>query len=121
RSIPVRLNDRIVASLPVPERGQKIHADDLVTGFGVRIGPSGKKAFVLTIGHERRRITLGHYDPPRFTLGMAREKAREILAKRQLGLDQEPVRLPLLKEIAKDYLAERDESVRYNTRKKDGR
>jgi integrase len=113
----MRLNDRIVATLTATENKQTTYLDDALPGFGVRVGARAK-AFVLTVGKERRRITLGRY--PGISLAQARQKARTIIAQRQLGLDHQPPPTPLFKEMLRDYLASRDHAVRYSTRLKDG-
>lgn len=49
------LTERAVAALSPPAAGQKFHADGSIPGFGVRVSQGGAKAFVLTVGEERRR------------------------------------------------------------------
>jgi integrase len=113
----MRLNDRTIAALPASGyKEQKTYTDDSVPGFGVRVG-SKTKTFVLTYGDDRRRVTIGRY--PIVSLAQAREKARTILAQRQLGLDQLPALTPTFKEVMKQYLAGRDATVRWRTRIKD--
>jgi integrase len=91
----MRLTDQTVRSLPRPETGQCDYADDAVPGLIVRVGTRAK-TFVLTTGTRRggnrKRHTLGRYDPPNFTLAMAREKARDITARQRLGKDEAPSR-----------------------------
>jgi integrase len=79
----MRLTDIAIRALPVPERGQVIHPDDAVQGFGVRCSQGGAKTFVLTYGKERRRFTIGRVGV--ITLSQARELARHHLAERTLG------------------------------------
>jgi len=110
----MRLNDRTLAALPRPESGQKLYADDTLPGFGVRVGVK-TTTFVLTVGAERKRMTLGRY--PLVTLSHARGKARTILAKRQLGLD-EP-QSPPLKVLIEEYLNSRGRKIRRSTANKD--
>ena len=83
----MKFTDRTIAVLPLSERGQKLYADDALAGFGLRVG-TNSKTFVLTLGAERQRITIGRYLPAVFGLAQARVKAKMILAQRQLGLDQ---------------------------------
>jgi integrase len=109
------LSDRTVAALAPPERGQKFYADRGIPGFGVRISQGGARSFVLTIGDERRRITIGRY--PMVSLAQAREKAKTILAQRQLGLDK-PVS-PFFRKVQDDYRQFRDKTLRAGTLRKD--
>src|ERR1044071_8991338 len=89
----MRFTDQTVRSLPHPETGQRDYADNAVPGFIVRVGKR-TKTFVLTTGSgrggNRKRHTLGRYDPPHFTLAMAREKARDIIARDRLAKDELP-------------------------------
>jgi integrase len=109
------LSDRTVAALSPPKSGQKFYTDGSIPGFGVRISQGGAKAFVLIVGEERRRITIGRY--PIVSLAQAREKAKTILAQRQLGLDK-PVS-PFFRKIADDYRRLRDKTLRTGTVRKD--
>ncbi|MEI7711559.1 MAG: integrase family protein, partial [Rhodospirillales bacterium] len=79
----MRLTDIVVRSLSPPERGAKVYPDDQVDGFGVRVSQGGTKAFVLTHGRGRERITLGRY--PIVSLADARTEAKRLLAERTLG------------------------------------
>jgi integrase len=112
----MRLSDRTIQTLPVPGRGQKLYADDSLTGFAVRVSQGGSKTFVLTLGEARQRITIGRY--PIVSLAQAREKARTILAERQLGIAPKPS--PTFGTVRLEYLAQRDDRVRPATRQADG-
>lgn len=61
--------------------------DDSLPGFGVRIYPSGRKAFVVSFRiHGRKRLmALGAYGV--LTLDQAREKARQLLVETLAGTD----------------------------------
>jgi hypothetical protein len=83
----MRFTDRTIAALPSPERGQRLHTHDAIPGFGLRVGATAK-AFVLTVEEDHRRITIGRC--PIVSLAQVHEKAKSILAKRQLGLDHQP-------------------------------
>lgn len=111
----MRLNDMTVQKIPKPQSGQKLYGDDTLPGFGVRVSFGGSKTFVLTVGTERQRITIGRY--PIVTLAQARDKARTILAERQLGIVPKPS--PLFGIIREEYLAQRDDRVRAATRQAD--
>jgi len=77
------LTDVSVRSLPAPPAGFKIHLDDVVQGFGVRVSSGGTKTYVLTYGKDRRRVALGRVGI--VTLAEARAEARRILAQRTLA------------------------------------
>jgi integrase len=111
----VRLNDMTIQKLPKPQSGQKLYGDDTLPGFGVRVSFGGSKTFVLTVGTERQRVTIGRY--PIVTLAQAREKARTILAERQLGIFPKPS--PTFGVVREEYLAQRDDRVRAATRQAD--
>jgi integrase len=112
----MRLSDQTIRTLPTPEHGQKLHADDTLRGFAVRVSQGGSRTFVLTVGNERQRITIGRY--PIVSLAQAREKARHILAERQLGIIPKPS--PTFAAVREEYLAQRDSRVRIATRRGDG-
>lgn len=61
--------------------------DDLLPGFGVRVYPSGKKAFVLSyrVSGRKRMFTIGRYGV--FTLEQAKEEAKDYLRKVAKGFD----------------------------------
>lgn len=111
------LTDRSVATLKPPKRGQKLYADTALPGFGVRVSQGGSKTFVLTVGIERRRITVGRY--PIVSLARAREKAKNILAQRQLGLEERPS--PRFEEVQEEFLASREGKLRPTSYRKDVR
>ena len=81
----MRLTDIAIKTLAPPQQGQKTYTDDTLPGFGVRVSQGGTKTFVLVYGERRERVTLGRY--PIITLAQAREKAKDILARRQLNGD----------------------------------
>src|SRR5690348_12579490 len=87
----MRLSDQAVRGLAHPATGQRDYADAAVAGLAVRVGKSTKTfRLVIGSGKERKRFTLGQYDPPRFTLAMAREKARDIIARERLAKTEVP-------------------------------
>ena len=111
----MRISDMTIQKLPPPERGQKFYPDDILSGFGVRVSQGGAKTFLLIVGKERQYITIGRY--PIVSLAQAREKARTILAERQLGIVHKPS--PTLRAVKEEYLARRDGEVRTATRRGD--
>ena len=110
----MRFSDATLRSLPMPRAGQKLYTDDTLPGFGLRVSPKAK-TFVLTVGTERQRITIGRY--PIVSLAQAREKAKRILAERQLGIVHKPS--PSFATVREEYLAFRDDRVRLATRQAD--
>ena len=86
----MRLTEISIRNLPSPPNGAKIHHDDTLTGFGVRVTSTGVKSFVLTYGADRERVTLGRY--PIIGLADARVEAKRILAERTLNKHR-PARL----------------------------
>jgi len=87
----MRLTDQTVRSLPHTQKGQKEYADDAVSGLSLVIGKTAKSfRLVIGSGKDRGRFTLGQYDPPRFTLAKAREKARDVIARERLAKTETP-------------------------------
>src|SRR4051812_27829740 len=87
----MKLTDQRIRSLPLTEKGQRYYTDDAVPGLSVCVGTRAK-TFTLAIRSSayRKRHSLGPYDPPRFTLAMAREKARDLLAAERLSKTEIP-------------------------------
>jgi integrase len=85
----MRFTDRTVHSLPHPKHGQREYADDAIHGLSIVVGKT-TKSFRLTIGtgEGRKRFALGRY--PILTLAIAREKARDIIAKERLAPTDTP-------------------------------
>lgn len=72
----VTLTDLVIRNLPASKRST-VYYDASLPSFGIRVGKH-RKAFVITRGIERRRITLGRY--PYLTLKDARMKAHAYIA-----------------------------------------
>src|SRR6266436_2996416 len=87
----MRLTDQGIRGLPLTETGQRSYHDDAVRGLAVCVG-TRTKTFTLIVrkGSQRKRHTLGQYHPPHFTLAMAREKARDILAAERISKTETP-------------------------------
>jgi integrase len=87
----MRLTDQTIRGLPSTSSGQRDYHDGAVPGLALRVG-TRTKTFVVIVrkGAVRKRHTLGLYDPPHFTLAMAREKAKDILAAERLAKTEEP-------------------------------
>jgi Arm domain-containing DNA-binding protein len=114
----MKLTDMTLQKLPKPERGAKLYSDDTLPSFGVKVTQGGAKSFVLTLGRERQRITLGRYQPGVFGLAQARERAKDILAARRMGVAPKPS--PTFEVVREEYLGRRDSEVRRLTRQADG-
>jgi integrase len=85
----IRLNDRTIAALKPTRRKQTDYFDHALSGFGVRVGASGRKTFILCYRlpgtRTQRRQSLGVY--PRLSLADAREAAQAALRKSTIGRD----------------------------------
>ena len=73
----MRLTDLAIKKLPLLEQGQKIHFDDALPGFGIRVSRKSK-SFVVKYGKTRRLKTIGRY--PHKSLADARKEAKRFLA-----------------------------------------
>jgi integrase len=75
-----------IKTLKPPPKGEKIYADAVLAGFGVRVSEGGTKSFVLTHGRLRKRETIGRVG----ILGLAdaRQEAKRRLAEYTLGKTQ---------------------------------
>ena len=75
----MRLTDSKIQAIKPPATGQAEHPDDLVPGLRLRIGKSGRKAWIVRARlHGRsKNVTLGQY--PAIGLADARDKARSVL------------------------------------------
>ena len=92
---------------PAPRRD--IRWDDTLSGFGLRIYPTGKKAFVLSYrsGGRKRLLTIGQYGP--ITLAEATNRAKKTLATVLDGDDPVEARrakaqAATVNELAREYI-----------------
>ena len=113
----MRFSDAAIRALPTPEKGQKLYTDDTIPGFGLRIG-ARSRVFVLTVGKDRQRMTIGKFGLDGYTLAEARKKAQSMLRDRELGIVQKPT--PSFSIVRAEFLAQRDTKVRRATRQADG-
>ncbi|RCX31712.1 tyrosine-type recombinase/integrase [Thioalbus denitrificans] len=108
----MRFTDAKIAALKPQGRRYELFEGG---GFGVRISTRGVKTFVLFYRHQGRlrRLSLGEYAPPTFTLADARLKAAE--AKRALKEGKDPAtealerreairRAPTVDHLAEEYI-----------------
>lgn len=84
----MNLTDHTLKRLRVETAKRITYSDDALPGFGVRVTAKGAKTFVLLVGRQRKRITIGRY--PMISLKEARARARELVAERLLGKDDVP-------------------------------
>jgi hypothetical protein len=73
------LTDAIVRAKTPPIKGNKIHYDATMSGFGCRVTAAGARAFILnyrTKAGRERRITIGGF--PNWTTAAARQEARRL-------------------------------------------
>jgi len=87
-----RLTAQIIRDLPAPSRGSKIHYDggpDRIHGFGICVGVSGHKAFILNYRFARseHRLTIGAV--ANWSLAAARVEAAGL--RRMIDMGQNPL------------------------------
>lgn len=105
----MRLTEQGIRKLPIPAKGNKIHYDEVISGFGLRVTAGSSRAFVLNYrfrGRERR-ITIGRW--PEWSATAAREQAKEFRRAIDRGEDplgeREQLREdPSFGELVKEYL-----------------
>ena len=92
-------------------KSRDVRWDDAVRGFGVRIYPSGRKAFVLSyrVNGRKRLYTMGTYGT--LTLDKARLKANKLLGEAEDGKDPAETRriarhAPTISKLCDRYMAE---------------
>jgi Arm DNA-binding domain len=68
----------------MPETGQKLHGNDSLPEFMVRVSQEGSKTFLAFVARKRRSATIGWYGV--VSLSQARERAKNIPAGHQLGI-----------------------------------
>ncbi|MCP5119429.1 MAG: integrase arm-type DNA-binding domain-containing protein, partial [bacterium] len=107
-----RLNKRVIdAARYEREIGAHYLWDTEIAGFGLRVYPSGRKAFVVTyrVRGKQRFLTIGRYGE--MTLPQARGKAHEVLGQARKGEDpaadrRSYRRSPTMKDMAERYMRE---------------
>ena len=106
----VRLTDRNVGTLPALGKRRTDYTDQLLTGFVLRVSPTGHRSYsvIYGTGPEKTRFTIGSIE--RITLAQAREKAREILAHAELGGDPQADRAEERRKAAASTLRALSES-----------
>ena len=83
----MRLNETTINRLQPPDKGNRVHYDSEVPGFGLRVTKAGARAFVLNYHVDgcERRMTLGSW--PSWSATAARLRARELRKQIDQGLD----------------------------------
>lgn len=82
------ITQRVIELLPTPQAGQKFLWDSDLKGFGVRVGTSGVKSYVVQYRSpdgRLRRMAFARCNL--FDVEDARQHARTLLAKATLGID----------------------------------
>ena len=119
----MKLTDAVVKKLPPPVSGNKVHYDDDVPGFGVRVTAAGARSFVLnyvTKAGRERRLTIGSF--PDWTAGAARTEAKE--TRKRIDLGQDPLGdihavrgAPTVSDLASKFLGEHSSKKRPRTQR----
>lgn len=88
--MPVLLDDKMVADLPIPAKGSAITYDTEVKGFGCRVTSGGTRSFILnyrTTAGQERRYTIGGAGPNAWKVKAARKEAGDLKARLRGGYD----------------------------------
>lgn len=83
-----KLTKRAIDALPTPDKGQTFHWDTETRGFGIRVGASGAKTFIIqyrNVEERSRRVKIGRYGI--FTVEQARDLAKIKLGEVAAGGD----------------------------------
>lgn len=83
-----KLTKRAIDALPTPDKGQTFHWDTETRGFGIRVGASGAKTFIIqyrNVEDRSRRVKIGRYGI--FTVEQARDLAKIKLGEVAAGGD----------------------------------
>ncbi|MCU9840570.1 site-specific integrase [Ruegeria sp. WL0004] len=83
------ITERFTKRAEAPEKGNKIHYDDAIPGFGLRVTKAGSRSFVLnyTVNRRERRMTIGSY--PAWSASAAREEAKRL--RRMIDQGEDPL------------------------------
>jgi len=84
----VKINKTLLKNISIPESGQAFIWDEDLTGFGLRVNPSGKISYIFQgrVGKSTRRISIGSVDSG-LSPSIARKLAAEISLNFQQGID----------------------------------
>jgi integrase len=82
----LRFTKRAVEALPHPQKAQVLYRDELLRGFGVRVGAQSKVFYVEgQVAGRTRRVTIGRADA--VPVDEARKRALGILSEMAAGVD----------------------------------
>lgn len=82
----IRFTKRAVDALPHPKSGQVLYRDDMLRGFGLRVGSRSKVYFAEgQVNQRTRRVTIGRADV--LSVDAARKRALSILSEMSAGVD----------------------------------
>ncbi len=93
----LRFTKRAIEALPHPAKGQVLYRDELLRGFGVRVGAQSKVYYVEgQVAGRTRRATIGRADA--IPVDEARKRALGILSDMAAGLDPNAEKRRIAKE-----------------------
>jgi integrase len=106
----MRLTDKLVAGLPVPESGNRRYPDSEVRGLNAQVTAAGLRSFVLRyrVGRAARLFTIGAF--PTWTCTAARSEARHLRRLIDQGIDPQAERQERRQAATVADLAERYEA-----------
>lgn len=82
----LRFTKRSVDALPFPAKGQVLYRDEMLRGFGLRVGAQSKVYFAEgQVNHRTRRVSIGRADV--LGVDVARKRALAILSDMCAGTD----------------------------------
>lgn len=118
----VKLTKSFIDRVKSPASEYEIHWDDAVSGYGLRVTPTGKRVFMV-MGRVKGKLvqfTIGNYGV--FTEDQARKKAQKVLQMMREGIDPRDVQKEdeaakvTLRQVADAYFYERPGMLRDTTR-----
>lgn len=107
----IKLTDRTIAALPIPEKGRADYWDAAHPNFGLRISQGGTKTFVVLIDGNRK--ALGSY--PLLGLSEARDRARKALYEAKYEPAPAKRISPTYSEAVERFLRNREPELRRRT------
>lgn len=118
----VKLTKSFIDRVKSPATEYEIHWDDAVSGYGLRVTPTGKRVF-MAMGRVKGKLvqfTIGNYGV--FTEDQARKKAQKVLQMMREGIDprdaqkEDEAAKITLRQVADAYFYERPGMLRDTTR-----
>lgn len=103
-----RLTDKLVKELPLPAAGNRVHYDDEIRGFGIRVTAKGARAFILNyrIKGRERRYTIGEFGSWKTVAARQEAKALKVRVDRgddPLGEEQAERKAPTVAELCERF------------------